>query len=189
MLITLALASCAVIHTPVKKPVLPGTLYKGKYLSIRSPEQTGWYRIKASRNSMQFAHGGTHEDESFGAQVFAFPLPEFGSGKQFIQFLTEGFKKDTPQTRFAIIKMNFRLTTDRKYRCAIGSAVLKDKHALTAPSHYEKLLLESISLYCIHPVDRNSGFAIIYSHRGKMLYPNLKKEAEDFFAGVQVPGY
>jgi len=49
------------------------------------------------------------------------------------------------------------------------------------------LLLETYSLYCRHPVRTNTGFAAIYSYRGRSRYPNLDKEAEDFIQGIQVP--
>ena len=189
MIVVLALASCAVSHPPAAKPLSPGTLYQGKLLSIRSPNETEWYRVKASRTRMQFNHHGTGEGESFSAKVFAFPLPKMENGKQFIKYLKKGFEKDATLAKYSIIKSSFRPSNKRKYRCVSASSVVQDKHALTSPIHNEKYLSESISLYCMHPVVKNAGFAIIYSHRGKALYSNMSKEARDFIAGVQVPGY
>ncbi|MDO8596875.1 MAG: hypothetical protein Q7R45_09650, partial [Sulfuricaulis sp.] len=69
------------------------------------------------------------------------------------------------------------------------ASVVEDKQAQTSPSSREKLLLQSKSLYCRHPVRQETGFSIMYSHRGRALYPNLNSEAKDFIDGVQVPGH
>jgi hypothetical protein len=52
---------------------------------------------------------------------------------------------------------------------------------------HSHLLLQAKSLYCQHPKNPYNGFAIIYSHRGQSLYPNLDAEAQSFIDGVQVP--
>jgi len=115
--------------------------------------------------------------------------PDFQDDDAFVNFIKRGFQKDTDPERFTVIKMNFKRSGVRKYLCVNVSAVIEDKLALTSEKQHEKMMLQSISLYCRHPLNKLAGFAIIYSHRGKSLYPDLTKEANAFIAGVQVPGY
>ncbi len=185
----LALVACAAPPLPIGKPIPPGYLYKAKFLDIRSPNEEGWYLAGAAQSGIQFTRHGDEKEETFAAQVSTFPLPEFQDADDFVNFIKRGFQADTNPERFTVIKANFNLTGVRKYRCVNVSAVIEDKQALTSPKHHEKLMLQSISLYCRHPVNKLAGFAVIYSHRGKSLYPDLTKDANAFIAGVQVPGY
>lgn len=185
----LVLAACAMPPPPLGKPLPPGYLYKAKFLNIHSPNQQGWYLAGAAQSGMQFVRHGKEKDETFAAQVSTFPLPEFHKADEFLDFIKRGFQEDTNPKRFTTIKTNFKLYAARKYLCVRVSAEIEDKQALTAQNHHEKLKLQSISLYCRHPLNKLAGFAIIYSHRGKSLYPDLAKDANAFIAGVQVPGY
>jgi len=185
----LALAACATPPLPLGKPIPPGYLYKAKFLDIRSPNDEGWYLAGAAQSGIQFTRHGDEKEETFAAQVSTFPLPEFQDADAFVNFIKRGFQADTDPERFTIIKTNIKLSGARKYLCVNVSAVIEDKQVLTSPKHHEKLMLQSISLYCRHPVNKLAGFAIIYSHRGKSLYPDLSKDANAFIAGVQVPDY
>ena len=185
----LALAACATPPLPLGKPIPPGYLYKAKFLDIRSPNDEGWYLAGAAQSGIQFTRHGDEKEETFAAQVSTFPLPEFQDADAFVNFIKRGFQADTDPERFTIIKTNIKLSGARKYLCVNVSAVIEDKQVLTSPKHHEKLMLQSISLYCRHPVNKLAGFAIIYSHRGKSLSPDLTKDAKAFIAGVQVPGY
>lgn len=187
----LALSACASSPAPlpVGKPIPPGYLYKAKFLDIHSPNEERWYLAAATQSGMQFVRHGKDKAETFAAQVSTFPLPEFKNAAHFLAFIKRGFHADTDPERFKVVKSKFTLSPARKYLCVKVSAVIVDKQALTSPGHHEKLKLQSISLYCRHPVDELAGFAIIYSHRGKSLYPGLAKEANAFIAGVQVPGH
>lgn len=187
--LTLALAACTIPPPAAGKALPPGYLYKGKFLDIRSPNEKGWYLVSASHAGMQFTHRGEKKGETFAAQVFTFPLPEMQNGKEFVDFLVRGFETDADSKHINIINSNFQVSNARKYRCVNVSTVVRDKRAVTSSTQHENLLLQSISLYCRHPVQRLAGFAIVYSHRGKSLYPGLRKQAQAFIAGVQVPGH
>jgi len=189
IILLLALVACATPALPIGEPVPPGYLYKAKFLDIRSPNEAGWYLAGAAQTGIQFTRHGDDKGETFAAQVTTFPLPEFQGTDEFVNFIKRGFQADTDSERFSVIQSNFKLSTARKYRCVDVSAVIEDKQALTSPGHHGKLMLQSISLYCRHPVNQLAGFAIIYSHRGKSVNPDLAKEANAFIAGVQVPGY
>lgn len=186
-ILMLVLSACATVSPPVGKPLPPGYLYKAKFLNIRSPNEEGWYLAGASPSGIQFTHHGAGKEETFIARVSTFPLPDIQDADEFVNFIKRGFKTDTESKRFTIVKAEFKHSDARKYLCVSISAVIKDRGDLTSSQQHEALMLQTMSLYCRHPVKKLAGFAITYSHRGKSLYQNLGKEAKDFIAGVQVP--
>ncbi len=187
LFVSFTLVSCATVPSQAPKPVPAGYLYKGGYINVRVPNSDGWHLVSSSPAGMEFARSGAELGESFGAQVLMFPLPETKSEEKFVTLIKRSFESDTDSARFSIVKSDFQYSGERGYPCVRVSSVVVDKQAKTSPSHSEKLLLQSRSLYCRHPVRRGTGFAIIYSHRGKTQYENLSTEATDFIGGVQVP--
>lgn len=181
------LASCATAPSQAPKPVAAGYLYKGGYINVRVPNSDGWHLVSSSPAGMEFARSGAEQGESFGAQVLMFPLPETKTEEEFVALIKRGFEADTDSARFSIVESDFRYSGERSYPCVRVSSVIEDKQAKTSPSRSEKLLLQSRSLYCRHPVRQSTGFAIIYSHRGRTQYETMAAEATDFIGGVQVP--
>lgn len=183
------LASCAANPARVSSPLPAGYLYEGDYVNIRVPNSEGWYLVNSSPSGMGFARYGDEEGETFAAQVILFPLKKTKDGKAFLSLIKQGLEGDTDSSRFEMVKSEYEYTETRGYPCVKVAFVTKDNEAKTAPTKQEKLLLQANSLYCRHPVRKSTGFSIMYSHRGKSLYPNLEAEAKDFISGVQVPGH
>lgn len=187
--ITLTLNACATgpSHSPI--PVSAGYQYDGEYINVRVPNSDGWHLISSSPVGMEFARSGAEKVDSFGAQVLMFPLAKTSSEQAFVDLMKKNAEADIDSDRFSIIESDFQYSNDRSYPCVRGESVTQDKKAQTSPNRQESLLLQISALYCRHPVRQDSGFAIIYSYRGKTLYPNLNDEADDFIRGVQVPGH
>jgi hypothetical protein len=138
---------------------------------------------------MGFARMGEAPKESFGAQVLMYGLETKLNKDELVSFIRQKFMNDTDSERFTIIKSAFEYQEQRGYPCVKVTYVSEDKQAQTSPTHRETLILQAESLYCRHPERRDTGFAIIYSHRGSSLYSNLHSEAQGFIDGVQVPGH
>ena len=187
LLLSLTLASCVSnpAHTP--NPVSAGYLYKGGYINIRAPNSDGWHLVTSSPVGMEFARIGSEPGESFAAQVLTFPLEETKDSNEFLSLIKEGFEKDTDQKRYELIELDIKYVEDRGYPCVKLNYVTKDKQAQTSPTSREVLMLQAESLYCRHPIRKDTGFSIIYSHRGKSAYSNIKEEAQHFIDSVQVP--
>jgi len=137
---------------------------------------------------MEFARSGISPNESLGAQVLMFALPETKGTDNFVSLIKQGVEKDTNPERFEIVDSELKFTEHRGYPCVSVMSVVKDKMARASSTHREVLLLQAESLYCRHPERQDTGFSIIYSHRGSSLFSNLHAEAQDFINGVQVPG-
>jgi hypothetical protein len=181
----LLLGSCA---APRQLPTLPpGKLYKGDYVNVRAPNSEGWVLADSSIKGMAFAKRGLAAGETMGAQLLMFDLPPSETPEQFLSLIREGMEKDTDRNRFDVLQSVSEYTADRPYPCVRHRGSFNDKQAVTSPTTKERLLLEAHGLYCRHPVRTNTGFAAIYSYRGRSAYPRLAEEARDFIQGVQVP--
>jgi hypothetical protein len=188
-LLSFALASCATGPSHEPKPVPAGYLYEGRYINVRVPNSNGWHIVSSSPAGMEFARSGAEQGESFGAQVLMFPLAKTQSEGEFVTLIQKAIEADTDSRRFSVIESDFQYSKERRYPCVSVESVVEDKQAQISPTQRQKLLLQSNSLYCRHPVRQETGFSIVYSHRGKAKYSNMNAESEDFISGVQVPGH
>lgn len=186
----LGLSACA-IPTPSRtfEGVPPGKQYEGGYINIAAPKSEGWHLVESSTSGMAFARSGDASNESFAAQVSMFDLPQTNSPEEFEALITRGVEEDSARTRFTTKQFSHQYSHGRIYPCLQIHSVLEDKYAQTSSSKTESLQLESESLYCRHPVRRNTGFAATYSYRGRGLYPDFHNEAQKFIDGVQVPDH
>jgi len=165
--------------------VTPGQSFFGGHINVTAPNSDGWQLVQSSGSGMAFAKRGQAANESFAAQVLMFSLAPTDTPQEFEALIKISAAKDTDPSRFDVHKMHFEYSNERSYPCVRYRSVVQDKapQGLTGA-----LLLESDGLYCRHPVRQETGFAIIYSHRGESLYANSRVEAESFILSVQVPG-
>jgi len=187
VVVSILMAGCVSNPQREPTPVPAGYLYEGGYINVKVPNSDGWHLVNSSPAGMEFARSGAEQKESFGAQVLMFPLQETESKDEFLSLIKSGVEADTDPSRFNIKQLDFSYTEQRGYSCVEIVSELEDKKALTSPGHQESLVLQSDSLYCRHPVRTDTGFAIIYSHRGPSAYPKMADEAKQFISGVQVP--
>lgn len=165
--------------------VSPGQKFEGGYINVTTPNSDGWQLIQSSGSGMAFAKGGLDAKESFGAQVLMFNLTPTNTSQEFEALIKKSAGKDTDPSRFNVQQTSFTYSNERAYPCVRYRSIVQDN----APQGLKgSLLLESDGLYCRHPVRPETGFAIIYAHRGEKLYTSLRGEAESFIQGVQVSG-
>ena len=185
-MLILGIQGCATTAQPQKSvSVSAGQKFEGGYINVTAPNSDGWQLIQSSGAGMAFAKGGTDTNESFGAQVLMFNLTPTNTPQEFEALVKKSAEKDTDPSRFNVQQSSFAYSNERTYPCVRYRSVVQDNapQGLKGP-----LLLESDGIYCRHPVRQETGFAIIYSHRGEKLYAGLRAEAESFIQGNQVPG-
>jgi hypothetical protein len=182
------LSACAV-PTPVRESqnVPPGRVYAGSILNIAAPNSKGWQLLMSSPSGMVFARSGDAPGESFIARVAIFDPPQTDSPEEFEAFIVKVAQSDAEKDRFSTRSFTHQFTSARGYPCVQMQNISEDRLAKTAPNKTETLVLQNEHLYCRHPVQKNIGFAITYSHRGNGLHPDFQNEAHSFIEGVQVP--
>lgn len=183
---TLLAASCA---SPPSRfpPVTPGQLFPGGYINLRAPNSEGWRLVKSSPQGMAFGKEGIAAGENISAQLVMFGLQPTDTPEQFVDVIKKGIESDTNPDRFETLESSVKYTNERGYPCVRHHALVTDRAAQTSPTTKEQLLLETYSLYCRHPIRTNTGFAAIYSYRGRQRFPDLERGAQDFIEGAQVP--
>lgn len=191
--VLLASASWAVLLLSCAGPsqqlpaVAPGQLFPGGYIVVRAPNSEGWLLEHSSPKGMGFAKHGKAAGENLGARLIMFELQLTETPEQLLALIKQAIENDTDRTRFEVLESSSSYTSERGYPCVRHYALVNDNQARTSPTTRERLLLEMHALYCRHPVRTNTGFAAIYSHRGRSKYPDLGTEAQDFMRGIQVP--
>ena len=181
--------SACTVPTQVRESqnVPPGKVYAGKILTITAPNSEGWQLLKSDPSGMAFARKSTAPGESFAAQVAIFDPPQTDSPEEFEAFIVKGAQSDAETDRFSTSKFTHQFTSARGYPCVQIQNISEDRQAKTGPNKTETLVLQNEHLYCSHPVQKNIGFAVTYSHRGISLHPDFQKEAHSFIEGVLVP--
>ncbi len=183
----IGLSACAVPPVREFQNVPPGKVYAGKILKIAAPKSEGWQLLKSDPSGMAFARKGNAPGASFAAQVAIFDPPQTDSPEEFEALIVKGAQGDAETDRFSTSKFTHQFAFARGYPCVQMQNISEDRQAKTGPNKTETLILQNEHLYCRHPVQRNIGFAITYSYRGKSLHPNFQNEALSFIEGVQVP--
>jgi hypothetical protein len=183
-LAVVCLSSCAVAET---QNVPPGKVYAGKVLNIAAPNSEGWRLLKSFPSGMAFARQGNAPGETFVAGVAIFNPPQTDSPEEFEALIVKGAQSDAETERFSTSNFRHQFISARGYPCVQMENISEDRQAKTGPNKTETLVLQNEHLYCRHPVQKNIGFAITYSHRGKNLHPDFQQEAHSFIEGVLVP--
>jgi len=182
------LAACAVSNPAREYPsVMPGMVYRGTVLNIAAPNSEGWHLLGSSPSRMAFARNGDGPGECFIAQVVMFNPPQTNSPEEFEALIVQGVQSDANTDRFSTKQFTHQFTSARGYPCVQMQNISEDRQAQIGPNKIEKLILQNEHLYCRHPIQKNIGFAMTYSHRGESLYPDFQKEAQSFIEGIQVP--
>jgi len=181
--VVLCLFGCA--SQPQGVAVTPGKIFAGGYINIRAPQTEGWQLIYSSGSGMAFAKRSDAQASSFAASVNMFALAPTTSPEGFGTLIKEAAAKDTDPSRFDVQQQSLKYSAERNYSCVRYQSDAKDR---SPKSSANPLILEIYGLYCRHPIRQDTGFAAVYSYRGASRYPTLRREAETFIQGVQVPG-
>jgi hypothetical protein len=182
--LTVLLAACAAGGGPRGTSVQPGELFSGGYIDIKAPASGGWLLTNSSGSGMTFGKEGPSKTESFIAAVLMFGMAPTNTPAELEELVRAGTRRDTPPERYDIQRESLKYTDERGYPCVRYQALAKDKQPQGSDT---PLLLALDGLYCRHPIRQETGFAAIYSFRGKAEHAGLRTEAESFIHGVQVP--
>lgn len=179
-----ALSACAAGGAQRGTPVRPAQMFGGDYINVKAPESDGWLLMQSSGAGMTFGKEGPSKVESFIAGINIFALTQTNTPTEFEELIKAGVRRDTPPERYDVQRESFKYTEERGYPCIRYESLAIDKKPHGSDA---SLLLALDGLYCRHPKRPETGFAAVYSFRGKAEHKSLRSEAEHFIQGVQVP--
>lgn len=169
------------------EPVSPKQSFSNEVLDVFSPDSEGWLLAAAQSNGIAFGKRGTKKNETYGAQVVFFEVPELTGSEEFVGFVKERIALLNPAPRFQETYSSYEFTEDRGYPCVNVQINFDDTAAALQSGRAGQLKLSVISLYCRHPHLPGLGFFAAYSHRGKKPDKNMAGAAKSFIEAIQVP--
>jgi hypothetical protein len=172
-----------------ERPVPPGFPYKGRFLNIMAPNSEGWQLVSDQPSRWTFAKRGSDPDASYIASITKFAVPSTISRDDFMALVRKGVEQEENADRFKNVHSVLEFSDARRYLCVHYRATADDTQAKVGSEETQPLFFEMDGLYCQDPLMTNAGFAAIYSYRGNQADPQFEKQASEFIAGIQVPGY
>jgi hypothetical protein len=169
------------------EPVARKQLFPTEILNVYAPDSEGWLLAAEENNGIAFGKKGAKKDETYGAQVVLFELPETKSSDELVSFVQARIAMLNPAHRFHEKSSSYQYFEDRGYPCVKVHIDFDDTAAVKQNGRLGLLKLSVISLYCRHPHEQGLGFMAAYSHRGKKSDKNIESEAESFIGAIEVP--
>ena len=168
------------------QPVMPKQQFPNDLLSVYSPDSEGWVVTGAGSNGIAFGKRGTEQNETYGAQVIIFEMPNTGSSEELVGLVKRRIATMNPAPRFQETVSDYQYTEGRGYPCVNVRTAYDDNAAVTAKGR-EQLKLKVIALYCRHPIRQELGFFAAYSYRGKTADAQIESAAKSFIEATNVP--
>ncbi len=183
--IALWAAAIAPCHAQKMKPVASETRFTLPLLELRSPAGEGWMTVDAGEEGRFFMREGEGRYATVAATVTFFPLEPALDRAGFEALIREEVARQAPRDRFEPMASSLIHDETRGHPCIRYTDLVRDTAAQVGDGRTRSLILDVVALYCRHPHDARSGYALVYSHRGPDRDPALAADAEAFFATVK----
>ncbi len=179
----IVLSSCMPAGPKPQELLLPPQPLIHNGFSLLPPAESGWIVAHRSPHQLALAKRGDHLDESYAIQVVMLQLPIFNTDEQFAQYVTQGTKKDTDESRFKNSHYETTIVNGISGNCIKTLSTTEDTQAQKQSSSTESMILEIIQFTCKHPSNNTVGVNFGYSHRyyAGNADPNLNSKAEMIF--------
>lgn len=156
------IAACAPLP-PKMLPSPPQRIYQNTY-SLVPPDEPGWVVAGRRANELNLARGGERPDETFAVQGLLVRLPAISSGEQLAAFVQRLLAQADAQ-RFKNRRHEVAEDRSRRETCVRSHFVTEDHAAVRKTSTPGPMILEALSLTCIHPKNADWAVMLTYSHR------------------------
>lgn len=172
-LMTVFLTGCG--SAGMEAPLLPAAPQRLALdgFSFASPAEPGWHIVQQTPYRLVLIKEGDTPDETFAIEAQLFKAPHPVAGKDFVQQVKEAEDQDAPAPRFSMQIHEVMPVKVGEATCARSHSVALDNSPHTKSGSGKPMLLELVSLNCLHPQDTRVGFNIGYSLR----YPPRQGDA------------
>ena len=188
LILVLNLLACAVPGVRVDPVVDAGRPYRLDGFSILAPGEH-WYVVDHQPSRIGFVRYGRSWDDSWGAEAQFLAIPfVYRDGEDFFARLArrrDGFRGDP---RFELLETRQVRERFRQMECLASRLAARDRGAINRGASLY-LLLQVVSLSCLHPDVHSHMIELRFSHRGRRLLPwtALEAEARAYFRGLGLP--
>jgi hypothetical protein len=158
----LLLAACASTPDMPRRFELQG-------FSIATPavtkEQKPWVVAKRTPDLLILGRPGEFESEIFTVQAAVIKLPALATPDALLQHVKAAQQSELDPKRFRILKHELSLQPVDGESCALSHLEAVDRAVPSTSGPTANMMLETLTLTCAHPKDRNTGINVTYSHK------------------------
>jgi len=162
ILVALVLAACASTSNKPQRFELRG-------FSVTTPAvvkgERPWSVGKQTPDLLVLGQPGDYESEIFIVQAAVIRLPALASPDALMQHVKATQQRELDPKRFRILKHELSLQQVDAESCALSHVEAADRATPGATGQTANMMLETLTLTCAHPKDRNTGINLTYSHQ------------------------
>ncbi len=162
ILVALLLAACASTSNKPQRFELRG-------FSVTTPAvvkgERPWSVGKQTPDLLVLGQPGDYESEIFIVQAAVIRLPALASPDALMQHVKATQQRELDPKRFRIVKHELSLQQVDAESCALSHVEAADRATPGATGQTANMMLETLTLTCAHPKDRNTGINLTYSHQ------------------------
>ena len=162
ILVALVLAACATISGMPQRFELRG-------FSVTTPAvvkgDRPWSVGKQTPDLLVLGQPGDYESEIFIVQAAVIRLPALASPDALMQHVKATQQRELDPKRFRIVRHELSLQQVDAESCALSHVEAADRATPGTTGQTANMMLETLTLTCAHPKDRNTGINLTYSHQ------------------------
>ncbi len=162
ILAALLLAACA---SKSDKPLR----FELRGFSIAAPAavegENPWGVAKQTPDLLILGKPGEFESEVFTVQAAVIRLPSLPSPDALLQHVKAAQLRELDPKRFRILKHELSLHPVEGESCALSHVEAADRAIPGTTGPTANMMLQTLTLTCAHPKDRNTGINVAYSHQ------------------------
>src|SRR5258706_6930130 len=158
----LVLAACA---SQSDKP----TCFELRGFSFTAPAavegEKPWSVVKRTPDILILGRPGEYDSEVFTVQATVVRLPALASPDALLLHVKSSQQRELDPKRFRILKHDLSLQPLNGESCALSHVEAVDRAMPTTTGPTANVILETLTLTCAHPKDRNTGINVTYSQQ------------------------
>ena len=162
ILVALLLAACASTSDKPQRFELRG-------FSVTTPAvvegDRPWSVGKQTPDLLVLGQPGDYESEIFIVQAAVIRLPALASPDALMQHVKATQQRELDPKRFRILKQELSSQQVDAEPCALAHVEASDRATPGTTGQTANMMLETLTLTCAHPKDRNTGINLTYSHQ------------------------
>ena len=183
----LLVAACASLSDKPQRFELRG-------FSITAPAaiegEKPWSVAKRTPDLLILGKPGDYESEVFIVQAAIITLPALASPEALLQHVKGAQARELDPKRFRVLKHDLSLQPLDGESCVLSHIDAVDRAVRSTTGPTANTILETLTLTCAHPKDRNVGINVTYSHQHfpEDKDPHFIEKGSVILDGVRIDG-
>ena len=145
------------------------TRFELRGFSIAAPAaaegEKQWSVAKQTPDILILGRPGEYDSEVFTVQAMVVRLPALASPDALLQHVESSQQRELDPKRFRILKHDLSLQPVSGESCALSHVEAVDRAMRSTTGPTANIMLETLTLTCAHPKDRNTGINVTYSYQ------------------------